>query len=200
MTDTPHMTLDEFEARYRDDGDPWGYETSEYERRKYDATLRACGDGPVGADGRARFHRALELGSSIGVLSARLAPRCESLITIDAAPTAVAAARRRLAAVDGVQLVLGAIPEAIPPGSYDLVLASEILYYLDEDALAATLSRLSRQTAPGARVVAVHWRPAGDERPFTAAEVHDRLRAQPWLASVSREDTEEYLLDVLERR
>jgi cyclopropane fatty-acyl-phospholipid synthase-like methyltransferase len=173
-------------------GDPWAYETSDYERRKYDATLRACGEGP--------FTDALELGSSIGVLSARLASRCERLVTIDAAATAVAAADRRLAGVPQVELVLGEIPEAIPPGSYDLVVASEILYYLEPPVLRSTLDRLREVTEPGTRVVAVHWRPAGAERPFTAAEVHARLHAQPWLTSVVAQGTDDYLLDVLERR
>ncbi len=186
------MTLADFEARYRADPDPWGYETSAYERDKYDATLQACGPGP--------FPCALELGSSIGVLSARLADVCDRLVTVDAAPTAVAAARRRLADRPGVDTVLGAIPDDIPPGRYDLVVASEILYYLEPDALTATLGRLEHLTVPSGRLVAVHWRPAGPERPFTAAEVHDRLRAQPWLTSVTETVTDDYLLDVLVAR
>ena len=134
------------------------------------------------------------------MLSARLAPRCRELVCVDAAPTAVDAARRRLVDVAGVRIVLGAIPEAIPEGGYDLVVASEILYYLPPEALDATLRSLRDAMDPGASLVAVHWRPPGDERPFTAAEVHDRLRALPWLAPVSRLDTDAYLLDVLARR
>ena len=187
-----HMTLADFEARYRADPDPWSYEGSAYERGKYDATLRACGDGP--------FDRALELGASIGVFSAALAPRCRELVTVDAAPTAVAAARRRLSDRPDVRVVLGAVPEAIPPGPYDLVIASEVLYYLSAADLDATLTRLQELMAPGARLVAVHWRPNGPERPFTAAEVHVRLRALPWLAPVAEHPTADYLLDVLERR
>ena len=63
------MTAADFEARYRADPDPWGYLASEYERKKYAATLAACGPGP--------FACALELGGSIGVFSAMLAPRCD---------------------------------------------------------------------------------------------------------------------------
>ncbi len=187
-----HMSVEDFESRYRSDPDPWGYESSDYEREKYAATLRAAGPGP--------FARGLELGSSIGVLSTLLAPRCRELVCVDAAPTAVDAARRRLGGVEGVQIVLGAIPEAIPEGGYDLVVASEILYYLSPPALDATLSRLRASMDPGASLVAVHWRPRGDERPFTAAEIHDRLRAQPWLAPMSQAGTDAYLLDVLARR
>jgi cyclopropane fatty-acyl-phospholipid synthase-like methyltransferase len=186
-----HMTQDDFEARYQADIDPWGYRRSPYEQAKYEATLRACGTR--------RFARGLELGSSIGVLSAQLASRCERLVTIDAAPTAVAEARRRLAGRPGLEIVLGAIPRDIPAGAYDLVVTSEILYYLSPGDLEATLTRLGELSSPGARWVAVHWRPAGPERPFTADEVHERLRGLDWLRPISRHPTDEYLLDVLER-
>jgi predicted TPR repeat methyltransferase len=185
-----HMGPADFEVRYRADPDPWSYESSRYERDKYDATLRACGSGP--------FTRALELGSSIGVLSARLADRCHALVTLDAAATAVATARRRLAGRDGVTTILGEIPAAIPDGPYDLVLASEILYYLDPEALRTTLVRLREVIAGDGRLVAVHWRPAGPERPFTAAEVHAQLHAQSWLRHVDEDSTDAYLLDVWE--
>lgn len=182
----------EFEQRYRRDADPWGYRSSLYERAKYDATLAACGPGP--------FRSALELGGSIGVFSARLARRCDALTTIDGSPTAVAAARTRLAEFPGAIAVVGEIPGAIEPGRHDLVVASEILYYLDDDALSATLARLSEVLIAGGPMVAVHWRPAGPERPQTAAAVHAQLRSQPWLRAVSDRSTADYLLDVLERR
>lgn len=186
------MSLAEFEARYRADPDPWGYTTSDYERRKYAATLAACGDGP--------FAHALELGGSIGVFSELLAPRCHRLTTIDAAPTAVAAARARLARTPRVHVILGAIPDALPDERVDLVVASEILYYLTASELARTLERLESCTLPGARLVAVHWRPAGAERPLDAERVHGTLRDEPWLEPVSSAATTDYLLDVLVRR
>lgn len=186
-----HMSLHDFETRYRSDPDPWRYQSSGYERAKYEATVRACGRGP--------HHRALELGSSIGVLSAMLVAHCHQLVTIDGAPTAVAEARRRLAGAGNVQIVLGAIPEAIGPGPYDLVVASEILYYLDPDALARTFETLELTMSRGARLVAVHWRPPGRERPFTAAAVHGRLHRTDWLTGVSAAHTRDYLLDVMVR-
>jgi SAM-dependent methyltransferase len=182
----------EFEQRYQRDADPWGYGSSDYERAKYDATLAACGPGP--------FRSALELGGSIGVFSARLARRCDALTTIDGSPTAVAAARTRLADFPGAAAIVGEIPDEIVPGSHDLVVASEILYYLYDDALTATLERLSEVLAGGGRIVAVHWRPPGPERPQTAVAVHARLRSEPWLRPVADRSTADYLLDVLERR
>ena len=53
------MDRDYFEGIYADGPDPWGFETSEYERRKYDLTLAALP--------RRRYARALEPGCSIGV-------------------------------------------------------------------------------------------------------------------------------------
>jgi trans-aconitate methyltransferase len=186
-----HMSRADFEARYRADPDPWGYLSSGYERDKYAATLAACGAGP--------FTRGLELGASIGVFSAQLAPRCERLITIDGAPSAVAAARAALGDAD-VEVILGEIPSAIPDGPYDLVVASEILYYLSAAELHGTFTRLAQTVAPGARVVAVHWRPPGPERPFDARQVHERLAAEPWLTQVHSGHTDDYLLNVLEAR
>ncbi len=182
----------DFEARYRLDPDPWGYERSEYERAKYAATLDACGPGP--------FARALELGGSIGVFSALLAPRCEQLETLDAAPTAVALARQRLRPHPAAQARLGSIPEDVPAGPFDLVVASEVLYYLDEQRLARTLARLGEVLAPGGRLVAVHWRPPGPERPHSAEQVHRLLRGCEALAPLRVQRREQYLLDVLERR
>ena len=188
----PRMSLADFESRYRGDPDPWGYLNSDYERDKYAATLAACGEGP--------FADALELGASIGVFSALLAPRCERLTTIDAAPTAVAAARERLTTAGHVRVIRGRIPDAIPSRRFDLVVASEILYYLDAGELTATLARLESCMAPRARLVAVHWRPAGPERPLDADQVHRTLREQRWLAHGTSAGTDDYALDVMERR
>lgn len=132
-----------FDARFRADPDPWGYVSSPYERTKYERTLTACGPG--------RFARALELGAANGVFSASLAVRCDVLITIDFSPTAVELARERLIGLPHVKVLEGQIPGDLPhDGAFDLVVASEILYYLDDDAFRRTLDRLPRLLRPGA--------------------------------------------------
>jgi hypothetical protein len=188
---TAPMTLADFESLYRDNVDPWGYRTRAYERDKYQATLDACGAGP--------FASALELGASIGVFSAMLAPRCRRLTTIDGAPTAVQAAQRLLSGFPNVQVLLGTIPDAIPDVAAELVVASEILYYLQEDTLSETLASLAGVLSRGGRVVAVHWRPTGPDRPASAATVHAALRSLAWLDEIDDRSTADYLLNVYER-
>ena len=83
------LDRDYFENLYAQFADPWGFETSEYERRKYERTLRVLGER--------RFHRGFEAGSSIGVFTAMLAARCEELLAVDTSERAVEIARRRLA-------------------------------------------------------------------------------------------------------
>jgi SAM-dependent methyltransferase len=182
------MDAAEFEARYRHDADPWRYRTSHYEHAKYEATLAACGPGP--------FDSALELGGSIGVFSARLAPRCRRLTTIDFAPSAVARARVELREHPHADVLLGTIPASIPAGPFDLALASEVLYYLSPDGLTAAIARLRDELAPGGRLVAVHWRAPGPERPLDAPSVHAALAGEPWLTRTTSAPTDRYLLDV----
>ena len=69
-------------------------------------------------------------------------------MTIDVAPTAVRQARDASPACLAVTAIVGAIPAAIPPAPYDLVVASEILYYLSADELAGTLAMLERELSP----------------------------------------------------
>ncbi len=186
-----NMSAADFEARYRADPDPWDYTGSDYERRKYAATLAACGEG--------RFARALELGGSIGVFSALLAPRCERLVTIDVAPTAVHQARNRLAGFPHATAIMGSIPPDVPAGPYDLIVASEILYYLSDDQIAGTLAMFERELTEGGSLVAVHWRPPGPERPRDAAQAHAALGRLPSISRVRSAHSDDYLLEVFRR-
>lgn len=157
-----------------------------------DATLDGCGLGP--------FKDALELGGAIGEFTELLAPRCERLTRIDVSATAAAMARRRLIDFPKVEVVRGAIPDAIPEREYDLVVASEILYFLDSDAFERTLTTVRARLTTGGRFVVVHWRTEESARLFAAGDVHARLRDDPWLQPLHTEHTPDFMLDVLERR
>jgi predicted TPR repeat methyltransferase len=181
-----------FEARYRADSDPWRYETSDYERDKYQATLEACGPGP--------FRSAVELGGSIGVFSSLLASRCSNLVTLDFSATAARLARARLASQTNVQALIGRIPEDLPPGRFDLLVASEVLYYLTSAELDATVEWAGSALRSGGRVVCVHWLRPGPERPLSAEAVHARFADARTLIWTNSASTDDYLLDSFERR
>ncbi len=181
------VKADWFERLYQQDDDPWHFQTSGYEQRKYECTLAALGDR--------RFTRGLEVGCSVGVFTALLAERCEHLLAIDVSARALALAARRLADRAAVALSRAAFPEEMPEGNWDLVLCSEVLYYLDSSALELAAARLADVLGAGGTVLAVHWRPATQTYPFTGDGVHDLLleRLGHWHALDSR--TARYRLD-----
>ena len=55
---------------------------------------------------------------------------------------------------------LARLPDEVPAGPFDLVVFSEVLYYLDAADLARTLVTLERQLDWVADIVAIGWRPA----------------------------------------
>ncbi|MGI8429918.1 MAG: SAM-dependent methyltransferase [Solirubrobacteraceae bacterium] len=181
------LAPDWFERLYEQDDDPWRFATSEYERRKYSSTLAALG-------GR-RFTRGLEVGCSVGVFTALLAEHCEQLVAIDVSERALALAAHRLSDRNGVSLERAAFPEQMPGGRWDLVLCSEVLYYLDSPALELAIRRLTEVLRAGGTVLAVHWRPATKSYPFTGDAVHELMleRLGRWHALDSRADR--YRLD-----
>lgn len=166
----PRVPAEHFERLYARSADPWGYLTSDYEREKYAATLAAL---PAGT-----FARALEVGCSIGVFTQLLAPRCAHLSAIDFAPRALAIARERLAQVANVQLLRASFPDQVPAGNWDLVVCSEVLYYLDEPALGRAIDWLHARLRAGAIVLAVSWRGEGVHEPMSGDEAHAVLLAR----------------------
>ena len=88
--------------------DPFGYRTRWYEERKRDL-LMASLTQPT-------FQRGWELGCSNGVLTERLAGRCERLLATDISPRAAFQARRGLAQLPHVQVHCAQHPPQWPAG------------------------------------------------------------------------------------
>jgi predicted TPR repeat methyltransferase len=154
-----------FDRLYGGDRDPWGFETSEYERAKYDATVAALPDR--------RIETALEIGCSIGVLTERLAQHADHVLAVDVSEAALRTAEAR--GIPNAAFERRELPEEMPPGPFDLIVASEVLYYLDPPALDAMLDAIARALAPGGSLIAVHWRHPTETYPLLGDEVHERL-------------------------
>jgi len=181
-----------FEALYREQGDPWDFETSAYERAKYDHTLSSL---PAG-----RFASALEVGCANGVLTQRLAPRCDRLLAIDVSDTALEAARTRCAGQSQVAFERRRVPQEAPEGRFDLILLSEVIYYLDVGDLARLADWLRGSVASGGHLLLVHWTGETDY-PLGGDEAVDRLLALLGgdVAVVTGERREHYRLDLWRR-
>lgn len=140
---------DHFEHLYRTSDDPWNYLNSPYEAAKYAATLAGLT--------RDRYASALEAGCSIGVLSALLAPRCDSLLSVDLVERAVQQTAARLAPHTGAQAKRATLPGGWPRGSYDLILLSELVYYLPATDIDALARCVAHDAAVGGECVLVHY-------------------------------------------
>ncbi len=149
MTETASLPPGYFDALYARDPDPWRFATSAYERAKYAATLAALPLPHVPA--------ALEVGCSIGVLTRQLAERCTTLLAVDVAEAALAEARQRCAGLPQVTIRRMCIPQEWPEGWFDLILFSEVLYYLSPEDVAATSRHVCRALRPGGTVLLVHY-------------------------------------------
>ncbi len=143
MTGAERIEPGWFEDLYQREADPWGFATSPYERAKYARTLAALGPPDR------RFARALEAGCSIGVFTELLAARCDAVLALDASATAVGRARERLAGRTHVRVERRVLPEELPAGPFDLIVAAEILYYWPAELLRAALGRLESTLARG---------------------------------------------------
>ena len=173
-----------FTEQYARSPDPWGFDTRAYERRKYQLTLASLP--------RERYERAFEPGCANGALTELLAKRCDQLIASEPVPEAMNRARLR---VPSASVRRFAIPDQWPEGTFDLVVLSEVLYYLGDADLERTFAHLDRTLRPGAHVIAVHWRGETDY-PRSGDQVHALLEAR-WPRLVwYREDA--FALDVFE--
>jgi SAM-dependent methyltransferase len=175
-----------FDAMYAAADDPWSMRSRWYEQRKYAVTAAVLP--------RRRYGDGLEVGCSVGELTAVLAPRCDRLTAWDVSAAAVERARARTAGLPGVRVEQRAMP-ADPLPSCDLVVLSEVLYYLAPDDLAAVLAQLPGAVRPGGTLLAVHWRHPVADYPQTGDAVHAALRAALEWPRVAVHEEPDFLLD-----
>lgn len=163
----PHtLSPDYFAAVYGANRDPWNFETSPYEHEKYADTLAALP--------RPHYEQAFEVGCSLGVLTAQLAPRCGQLLAVDVADAALAQARQRCAHLPQVQLQLMRLPEEFPAeAGFDLILLSEVGYYWSPADLQRAAELLVAALRPGGQLLLVHWTPPVHDYPLTGDDVHE---------------------------
>jgi SAM-dependent methyltransferase len=127
-----------------------------------------------------------------------LADRCEELLAVDVSERAVAAARRRLSELGHVRVERRTLPEEMPEGPFDLIVASEVLYYFPREEMLAVLRGFERELARGGSLLAVHWRRETKTYPMQGDEVHELLAQTTRLQNKETIIEPDYRLDLFE--
>lgn len=178
-----------FDTLYSGSSDPWQYQTRWYEQRKRDMCLAVLP--------QAHYSNAIELGCGNGVFSALLAQRCQTLLSIDGNNKAVQMARQRLIDTPHAKVIQGIIPDVLltltemlqqanpsldlpnrvstntPP--FDLIIISEILYYLSPEDIDTVIDWIQHNLAEGGSLLCCHWRYPIEGFAMTGETVHERF-------------------------
>ena len=192
-TESTSMPSNYFEEMYAANPDPWDFETSEYEAKKYAATIAVLP--------RSQYQSAFEIGGSIGVLTEKLATRCQSLLSIDVSKQAQARAIERCAHLPKVEFEILQVPHQYPTRTFDLTVISEVGYYWGRQDLQAAQRKVANHLEPGGHLLLVHWTPYVESYPLTGDEVHEAFLQEVgtvYRSLISRRE-ERYRLDLLER-
>ncbi|MBP0600644.1 methyltransferase domain-containing protein [Herbaspirillum sp. LeCh32-8] len=188
-------TAEHFRSLYAGSADPWHTIDSWYEQRKRAILLAALP--------KPRFSSVYEPGCGNGALTVALAARCDRLLASDFCDEAVRLTRERVNAHRHVQVSRESLPEQWPASggaAFDLIVLSELGYYLDDEQLRATVSLCVASLLPAGHLLACHWKRPFDDRQQPTATVHALFAEHDALQGSAWYEDEEFRLDLWQRR
>ena len=186
MADAATLGTAYFDTLYRVE-DPFGYRASWYEQRKRQLLVASLP--------QRLFANAWEIGCSNGELTAALAPHCRALLATDISQRAVELASQRNRHSRHVSVQCARHPDQWPSGQFDLIVLSEVGYYLSADALDVSIARIRSSLTDEGVFVACHWLAPFEEASFTGREVHDRIARRLDLPRTYRYEEGDFLLE-----
>ncbi len=139
----------EFEHKYRKHGDYFGYRDNPYELDKYRRTFELMKQWRPASDS------ALEIGCSVGVFTAMIAPEFRTVTAVDIANEALSIARTQVGAAGDVSYVQGDLLSLDLKRTFDVIFCAEVLMYVREADAPAACAVLDRHLAPGGLIVEV---------------------------------------------
>jgi SAM-dependent methyltransferase len=187
------MSVDDryFDGLFAGNDDPWAFRQRWYEQRKRAITLAALP--------RPHYRAIFEPGCANGELSFELASRCDRLLCCDTAAAAVALACTRLGPFDHAEVRHARLPADWPEEKFDLIVLSEIGYYLDTEDFKRLIQRAEQSLTADGQLLACHWRPPIDGCPLNARQVHDLLHEHLPLARLVLHQEADFLLELWSR-
>lgn len=177
-----------FDRLFRQNDDPWNFEASDYERAKRKAATAAVGNR--------RYAKALEIGCANGVLTCELAQIADTVLAIDVSSVALDLARGRLAGNAGVTLQLMEVPRQWPAETFDLIVLSEVLYFLTSDEVERCSALASSSLRRGGVCLLVNWTGENDLA-LSGNEAANLFQQSGHWKSQAHIGAEKYRLDVL---
>ncbi len=196
MSDSANsLPADYFDNVYRQNDDPWDFENSAYELSKYKATLAALP--------KETYQQVFEIGCSIGVLTKLLAPRCKELLAVEPADLAFKKAQERVKDYKQVTVQKMLVPQDFPDKNFDLILLSEVGYYLGWEDLKKLADLMIGHLLPNGQLLLVHWTPFVPDYPLTGDQVHnyfmDLCHQKKHLKHLFHQREEKFRLDLFEK-
>ncbi|OEZ63848.1 MULTISPECIES: bifunctional 2-polyprenyl-6-hydroxyphenol methylase/3-demethylubiquinol 3-O-methyltransferase UbiG [unclassified Duganella] len=194
MTTSSAAGADYFQTLYQQDTDPWKVRQRWYEQRKRSLLLANLP--------QQRYRRAFEPACGNGELTAELAHRAEHVTASDMSAEAVRLARQRMQREDisdasRVTLLCQRMPQDWPgEARFDLIVISEMLYYLNAEEVLQLRERCTGALAAGGTLLLCHWRPDFADRLLGTDEAHAIFEQAPALHKIVRHVEDDFLLEV----
>ena len=105
-----------------------------------------------------------------------------------------------MSSLPNVLVTCEAVPVFWPQDSFDLIVISELGYYLDADALDDMAAKAWRSLDIDGTIVACHWRHSIPEGSLTGDAVHARLRSERGVVSAGHYEDADTLIDAWRRK
>lgn len=190
MEEKRSLDSEYFKGVYDANEDPWNFQTSEYEAKKYAATVAALP--------KEFYGNTLEIGCSIGVLTELLAQKSIRLLATDISEKALGLAKKRCENLENVLFKKLNFKSELPNDHYDLIMVSEVAYYLSPKDWKAAMENLYEILKSEGNIVLVHWLPEVHDYPQTGDEVHQSFEEvmKGKMINVFQKRAESYRIDV----
>ncbi len=156
-----------FEDLYSQKTDPWNFRESDYEHQKYKRSIAALGSK--------KYDHCLELGCSIGIQTKMLSQICSTVLAVDISKAAIETAKHNCYRITNVNFETCDVVKSFPKGKYDLIICSEVGYYLNPTDLLSLFENIDGSVQPNGKLLMVHWTPFVPDYPLSGDEVHERF-------------------------
>ena len=179
--------------------DPWDYSNA-YEQQKYRHTLEMIPERSSA--------RVLELGCAEGVFTKMLSEKAGDILAVDISQRALERAAVRCSGLENVKFEQHDIAQGIPVEEFDLIICSEILYYLrDRFALEAFAGRVAKKLPPGGHLLMTHSNMVSDDKSQTGFDfneigakfIGETFSSEPGLEFIRELRTELYRVQLFRR-